>query len=67
VTRPFTVRGARIEGIIEGFNVTNHTNVVSVNGNFGTGAYPASPAPGFGAPTAVADPRSFQLGLRVQF
>jgi hypothetical protein len=67
VTRPFTVRGARIEGIIEGFNVTNHTNVISVNGNFGTGAYPASPASGFGAPTAVADPRSFQLGLRVQF
>jgi outer membrane receptor protein involved in Fe transport len=57
----------RLEGIVEGFNLTNHMNVVTVQGNFGPGAYPTNPAPNFGAPLSVSDPRSFQLGVRVRF
>jgi hypothetical protein len=58
---------ARLEALVEAFNLTNRTNVVTVNGNFGAGAYPASPALTFGQPTAVSDPRSFQLGFRLRF
>jgi hypothetical protein len=67
LSRPFTVGRTRIEGMIEGFNLTNHTNVVTVQGNFGAGAYPTNPTPNFGIPTAVGDPRSFQLGIRARF
>ncbi len=68
VSRQFAIGGrTRLEGVIEVFNVTNHTNVVTVQGNFGSGAYPASPTPNFGIPTAVGDPRSAQLGVRVRF
>jgi outer membrane receptor protein involved in Fe transport len=68
LSRQFAVGGrTRVEGLIEGFNLTNHTNVVTVNGNFGTGAYPSNPTPNFGVPTAVGDPRSAQLGVRVRF
>ena len=57
----------RIEGLVEGFNLTNHTNVVTLNGNFGPGAYPTNPSPTFGQVTAVGDPRSVQFGVRVKF
>ena len=61
--------GARvkIEILAEGFNLTNRVNVVQVNGNFGAGAYPASPSSTFGQVLAVNDPRTFQLGMRVGF
>jgi hypothetical protein len=58
---------AWIDALIEGFNLTNRTNVVALNGNFGAGAYPASPSATFGQITAVGDPRAFQLGLRAGF
>ncbi|MBZ5556760.1 MAG: TonB-dependent receptor [Acidobacteriia bacterium] len=57
----------RLEGLAEAFNVTNRQNNVTVNGNFGAGAYPANPSPAFGQITAVGDPRSVQLGLRFRF
>jgi hypothetical protein len=57
----------RIEGLVEGFNLTNHTNIVTLNGNFGSGAYPTNPSPTFGQVTAVGDPRSVQFGVRVKF
>jgi hypothetical protein len=57
----------RIEGLVEGFNLTNRTNVVTVNGNFGAGAYPANPSPTFGQVLAVGEPRSFQFGVRAKF
>jgi hypothetical protein len=57
----------RIEALAEGFNLTNRTNVVQVNGNFGVGAYPTNPSPAFGQPLAVGDPRSFQFALRLKF
>ena len=68
LSRTIPLRGStRLEALVEAFNLTNHTNVITVNGTFGTGAYPASPAPGFGAATSVGDPRTIQLGLRLRF
>jgi hypothetical protein len=67
-SRMFRVsRRVEVEALAEGFNVTNRSNVLTRNGNFGAGAYPASPSPAFGQITAVNDPRAFQLGLRVRF
>jgi outer membrane receptor for Fe3+-dicitrate len=60
-------RRARIEAMIEAFNLTNRENVVTYNGNFGGGAYPASPSPAFRQVTAVGDPRAFQLALKALF
>ena len=56
-----------LEALAEAFNVTNRVNVVARNGNFGAGVYPASPSPTFGQATAVGEPRSLQLGIRVRF
>jgi len=68
LSRSFRVGGRmQVEGLLEAFNVTNRTNVVTVNGNFGAGAYPANPSPAFGAVTAVGDPRSLQLAARMKF
>jgi len=64
--RSFPVHGrARIDALAEVFNLTNRENVVALNGNFGSGAYPTNPSPTFGQVTAVGEPRSFQLGLRL--
>jgi len=59
--------GARLETMIEAFNLLNHTNGIAMNGTFGTGAYPANPLPAFRQVTSVADPRTLQLGLRISF
>ena len=56
-----------MEATLESFNLFNHVNGVALNGVFGTGAYPSSPLPTFKQVTAVADPRTLQLGLRVTF
>ena len=37
------------------------------DGAFGAGAFPSSPSASFGQVTAVNDPRSLQLALRVRF
>jgi len=65
-TFPITER-LRLEGIAEAFNLLNHTNGVTLNGTFGTGAYPTNPLSTFKQVTAVADPRTLQLALRVSF
>ena len=57
----------RLEALAEAFNLTNHLNGVTLNGVFGTGAYPANPSPTFKQITAVNDPRTMQLALRVDF
>jgi hypothetical protein len=57
----------RLEALLEGFNLTNRVNVVTLNGNFGAGAYPGNPASTFGQTTAVNDPRTFQFGVRARF
>ena len=56
-----------IEAAAEAFNALNHRNNLTRNGVFGTGAYPANPARGFGDVTAVNDPRVMQLLLRFRF
>jgi len=68
VSRSFRVtEHVQAEGLLEGFNALNHRNNLTRNGSFGAGAYPANPLPAFGQVTAVNDPRSLQLALRVRF
>jgi len=68
LSRSFRISGrAQIEALVEAFNLTNRANVVTVNGNFGTGAYPTKPSATFGQATAVGDPRSVQLAARLKF
>jgi hypothetical protein len=57
----------RLEGVAEAFNLLNHVNGVTMNGTFGSGAYPTNPSPTFKQITAVADPRTLQLALRMSF
>lgn len=57
----------RVEGIAEVFNLTNRRNALTRNTNFGAGAYPANPSPTFNQITAVGEPRSVQLAVRVKF
>jgi len=68
VSRTFKVGDRlQLEGLLEGFNLTNRENVVTVNGNFGAGTYPAAPSSTFGQITAIGDPRSLQFGIRAKF
>lgn len=57
----------KLETLAEGFNLTNHVNGVSLNGVFGSGAYPTNPSATFGQMTGVGDSRSFQFALRLAF
>jgi hypothetical protein len=57
----------QVEGLVEGFNLTDRANVLTRNTNFGAGVYPTSPSSAFGQITAVGEPRSFQFGARVRF
>jgi hypothetical protein len=57
----------RLEAMAEGFNALNHRNDLIPNGTFGPGIYPVSPLATFGQATAVGDPRTLQLALRVSF
>jgi len=67
-SRSFTVRnGARLEGLVEVFNLTNRVNNLTRNTNFGPGAYPANPSSTFNQITAVGESRAVQLGVRVRF
>jgi hypothetical protein len=52
-------RGAAVETILDVFNVLNRANYQVPNNILGS--------PTFGRPTAVNDPRQFQLGLRLVF
>ncbi len=56
-----------LEALAEAFNLTNRQNDLTRNANFGPGAYPTDPAPGFGQITGVGDPRSLQFAVRVRF
>lgn len=53
-----------IEAIVESFNTLNRTNFQLPNNTFGTGTTPVA---SFGRPTAAADPRQIQFGLRISF
>jgi len=68
LSRAFTIRrDVRVEGLVEAFNLTNRVNVLALNANFGSGAYPTNPLSTFGQMTAVGEPRSVQLGIRLRF
>ena len=68
VSRTFPLKGrVQLETLVEGFNLTNHVNVVTRNTNFGVGAYPTNPSPSFGQITGVGEARSFQFAARVRF
>lgn len=67
LSRSFAVGGsARLEGVVEAFNVTNRRDDLTRNANFGSGAYPGSPLPTFNQVTAVGDPRTVQFALRLR-
>jgi hypothetical protein len=57
----------RVEAMAEEFNALNHRNDMVPNGIFSSGAYPSMPSGMFGQATAVGDPRSVQLALRLTF
>ena len=65
-TFPLTEK-LRIQAMAEAFNLSNHVNGVTLNGTFGTVAFPASPVSTFRQMTAAGDPRTMQLGLRFTF
>jgi Carboxypeptidase regulatory-like domain/TonB dependent receptor len=68
VSRAIRVNGrVQLEALAEGFNLTNHRNVLTRNTNFGVGAYPTNPSPTFNQITAVGEPQSFQFGIRLRF
>ena len=68
LSRSFLLRDrVRLEGLVEAFNLTNRVNVVTVNGNFGPGAYPSNPSFNFSQVLAVGDPRAVQFGVRLRF
>jgi hypothetical protein len=65
LSRPVAAgRRASAELILEAFNVLNRANFQLPNGVFGPGPTPRA---GFGAPTAAADPRQVQFGLKATF
>jgi hypothetical protein len=53
--------------MIEAFNLTNRRNDLTRITNFGAGAYPGNPATTFNQITAVGDPRTLQIAVRVRF
>jgi hypothetical protein len=68
VTRAFNLTARlRLEAMVEGFNLTNRTNVLTRNTNFGAGPYPSSPSGSFLQVTSVGEPRAFQIGVRARF
>jgi hypothetical protein len=66
--RVFPIRErVRIEAAVEMFNSLNRRNNLTLNSNFGPGAYPSNPLPSFRDVTSIGEPRSAQLTLRVSF
>jgi Carboxypeptidase regulatory-like domain/TonB dependent receptor-like, beta-barrel len=57
----------RMEAMVEAYNLLNHVNGIARNGSFGSGTYPTNPTLSFNQTTAVADPRTLQLGLKLSF
>ena len=67
LARRFALGRVSVDGIFEVFNLFNRSNYTAVNNVFGTGSYPASPAPTFGQFTQAAPPRQIQVALKVGF
>ena len=60
LSRPFALRGARVELIAEAFNLTNHANWIDYDGVTSHGDR-------FGTPRDALPPRQIQLGVRIDF
>jgi outer membrane receptor protein involved in Fe transport len=68
VNRAFRLGGGvSLEALAEVFNLTDTVNEIARNTNFGSGAYPTNPSASFNQVTAVGDPRTWQLALRLRF
>jgi hypothetical protein len=67
LARRFPAGRVSVDGILEVFNLFNRSNYTAVNNVFGTGAYPASPAPTFGQFTQAGPPRQVQVALKIGF
>jgi hypothetical protein len=68
VSRGVMIGGrARVEGLVEAFNLFNRRNDLARVGVFGPGTYPDTPAANFGAVTAVGEPRALQFGVRLRY
>ncbi|MGE3179000.1 MAG: TonB-dependent receptor, partial [Vicinamibacterales bacterium] len=67
VSRGFRLGTARLDGILEVFNLTNRRNALTRNANFGSGVYPSNPLSTFNQITAVGDPRAIQVAARLSF
>lgn len=68
LSRTFRLGASRsLEAAAEVFNATDAVNETARNANFGSGAYPSSPSATFNQVTAVGDPRSWQLAVRLRF
>ncbi len=68
LSRSFPLAGTvRLEAMAEVFNLANTVNETARNAVFGTGAYPTAPSATFNQITAVGDPLSWQLALRLRF
>ena len=68
VSRTFRICAARCDRSAgRGVQPDQRRNEIARNTNFGTGAYPANPSPTYNQVTAVGDPRSWQLALRLRF
>lgn len=66
VSRTFTIAEKwRIQALAEMFNTLNRANQAVPNNIIGPN--PAAPLPGFGAATAVYDPRQAQVGIRLSW
>src|SRR5262249_30406680 len=57
----------KMQALAEAFNTLNHRNDMIPNATFGSAVYPTAPRSTFGQPTAVGDPRSVQVALRMTF
>jgi hypothetical protein len=53
-----------LEAAAQAFNALNHRNNLIPNATYGTGSTPSAT---FNQPSAVADPRSVELALRLSF
>ena len=67
VKRIRTSERTSLDLMVEAFNVFDRVIFNQINHFFGPGAYPSSPAPGFGQFTKAEAPRQVQLGVRVAF
>ncbi len=68
VSRSFRLRGGtEVQGLVEAFNLTNRSNAITRNTTFGPGSFPDTPVSSFNTVTAVGDPRTLQLGVRLSF